>query len=72
MNYERLLSYGHVIQLQQNLDCTRLLDEIQEFEFAPYNPRKKNNPRYGLSITSLDGELNGPDLDSLIDAYETY
>lgn len=71
MNYERLLSYGHVIQLQQNLNCDKLLDEIKEFDFKQYNSRKKDNPRYGLSITSLDGGINGLDLDSLIDAYET-
>lgn len=70
MNYERLLSYGNVIQLKYNLDCNKLLEEIGGFEFGLYNPRKKNNPRYGLSITSLDGSLNGIDLDSLIDAYE--
>lgn len=71
MNYERLLSYGNVIQLRHIIDCRKLLNEIQDFKFAPYNSRKKNNPRYGLSITSLNGEINGIDLDSLIDAYET-
>lgn len=44
-----------------------ILDEIRPFEndWKPYNVRKPNN-RFGLSITSLDGDLTGiPDLDSL-------
>lgn len=37
------------------------------FQYVKYNPRKNIN-RYGLSITSLDGNMSGiPDLDSLIE-----
>lgn len=34
-------------------------------DWKPYNPRKFNNPRFGLSLTSLDGSLGGIDLDSI-------
>lgn len=37
-----------------------------QLDFHPYNPRKTNDHRSGLSLTSLDGGLSGvPDLDSL-------
>jgi len=65
MNYERLLSYGNVIQLKMRVDVGKLKGEISSFDFDHYNPNKPNIPRYGLSITSLDGEINGVDLDSL-------
>lgn len=44
-----------------------LMKEMERYkdDWKPYNVRKPNN-RWGLSITSLDGELSGiPDLDSL-------
>jgi len=44
-----------------------LIKEMERYQddWKPYNVRKPNN-RWGLSITSLDGELSGiPDLDSL-------
>ena len=44
----------------------RLLKEVKDFEFEQYNPRK-DIPRSGLSITSLDGTLNGIDLDSIVE-----
>jgi len=64
MNYERVLSYGNIFQLGLQCDPQKLRKEIANFSFAKYNPNKDIN-RYGLSITSLDGEMNGPDLDTL-------
>lgn len=65
MNYERLLSYGDVIQLSINCNPYLLKQEVAAFPFRQYNSFKTNNPRYGLSITSIDGNLNGDDLESL-------
>lgn len=65
MNYERLLTYGNVIQLKTQIDVNKLQKELSSFNFSHYNPNKPNIPRYGLSITSIDGEINGIDLDSL-------
>jgi len=64
MMYNNLLSFGDIIEL--NIDCNvkKLLDNISKFEWLKYNPRKDIN-RYGLSVTSLDGNLTGIDLDSL-------
>jgi len=45
----------------------KIMEELSQFSsnWKPYNLKKPNN-RWGLSITSLDGELSGiPDLDSL-------
>ena len=59
--YNNLLSFGDIIEL--NIDCNvkKLLDNISKFEWLKYNPRKDIN-RYGLSVTSLDGNLTGIDL----------
>ena len=62
--YNNLLSYGDFIQLKNFCNSKELLEEIKEFEWKQYNPRKNIN-RYGLSVTSEDGSLNGKDLDSL-------
>ena len=62
--YNDLLTYGDFIQLSNSCNSKELLEEIKEFEWKQYNPRKNIN-RYGLSITSNDGSLNGEDLDSL-------
>lgn len=64
MNYERLLSYGNVFQLDIEIDSKKIQEDISRFNFAQYNPNTNIN-RYGLSVTSLDGELNGEDLDTL-------
>lgn len=68
MTYERLLTYGNIIQLDIKCNIQSLLQELKPFKFAHYNSLKPDNPRFGLSVTSLDGELNGADLESL---YET-
>jgi len=64
MNYERLVTYGDLIQLNIKCSPKKLFQEIKNFEWQKYNPRT-DNPRYGLSITSLDGKMCGIDLDSL-------
>jgi len=53
-----------LIPLKLKCDVKKLFDETEEFVYLKYNPRK-DIERYGLSITSLDGSLNGIDLDSI-------
>ena len=62
--YNDLLSYGDFIQLNNSCNSKELLEEIKDFVWYNYNPRK-NVERYGLSVTSEDGKLTGKDLDSL-------
>tara|TARA_B100001057_G_scaffold292526_1_gene292606 strand:- start:531 stop:1148 length:618 start_codon:yes stop_codon:yes gene_type:complete len=64
MSYNSLLSFGDLIPLKLKCDVKKLFDETKEFVYLKYNP-KKDIERYGLSITSLDGSLNGIDLDSI-------
>jgi hypothetical protein len=65
MNYETITQYGNFIELDVTTDADMLVSWANDFEWVKYNPRKDVN-RWGLSITSLDGRLNGvPDLDSL-------
>ena len=62
--YNDLLTYGDFIQLKNSCNSKELLEEIKDFVWYKYNPRK-NVERYGLSVTSEDGKLTGKDLDSL-------
>ncbi len=62
--YNNLLSFGDVIELRLQCNVSKLLDNIKTFDWKQYNPRKQIN-RYGLSVTSLDGSMNGIDLDSI-------
>lgn len=65
--YDVLARYGDVYGLKCELNPRRVMDELKLYEddWVQYNPRK-NIPRRGLSITSLDGGLSGiPDLDSV-------
>ena len=64
MNYNNLLTFGDVIELRLNCNVSKLLYNTKQYEWKRYNPRK-DIPRYGLSVTSLDGSLNGIDLDSI-------
>ena len=64
MSYNSLLSFGDLIPLKLKCDVKKLFDETEKFVYLKYNPRK-DIERYGLSITSLDGSLNGIDLDSI-------
>lgn len=64
--YNTLTTYGDVYDLSFKCNPKTLLDHANNYEYVQYNPRK-NIPRKGLSITSLDGEMTGiPDLDSLL------
>jgi hypothetical protein len=62
--YSELLTFGDFIKLDYFIECHKLLKEIEPFEWHKYNPRKPI-PRYGLSVTSLNGTRDGIDLDSL-------
>lgn len=65
--YNRLAILGTVVELEIKIDKPIEFVENTErdYDYVIYNPRKSIN-RFGLSITSLDGNLKGiPDLDSL-------
>ena len=64
MSYNSLLSFGDLIPLKIRCDVKKLFDEVKDFKYLQYNPRK-DIKRYGLSITSLDGNIDGVDLDSI-------
>ena len=58
-----LNKYGELIELDIPISLPELTR--MEYNWVQYNPRK-DNKRYGCSITSLDGGNSGvPDLDSL-------
>jgi len=64
--YTRLHTMGDWLEMK-GFDDKKVMEELIPYRHAwkPYNVRKPNN-RWGLSITSLDGGLEGiPDLDSL-------
>ena len=63
----RIALYGDVLSLKMMLDYKKFEKGLKLYDdkWVQYNPRK-NIPREGLSITSLDGGFSGiPDLDSL-------
>lgn len=65
--YNYLSAYGSVYETTHRLNEPEKFVKWTEknFTYVRYNPRKDVN-RYGLSLTSLKGELDGvPDLDSL-------
>ena len=65
-----LFSLGNIIPLNIYVESEELEKEISAYKehFKPYNPRKKGFNRWGLSITSLEGNLTGiPNLDSLLE-----
>lgn len=67
--YQRLACYGDFYKLKPTFaKPSEFVDYTENnFEYVTYNPRK-NIPRKGLSITSLDGKLSGkPDLDSILE-----
>ena len=69
MNYEHLALLGKQYPLTYQLPNPHQKVDITEeqFEYVKYNPRKDID-RWGLSLTSLDGEMSGsPDLDSLLE-----
>jgi len=60
--------YGVHYPLTIKMNSDKFIDWTENnFEYKKYNPRKKID-RYGLSLTSLDGDVTGiPDLDSIIE-----
>lgn len=61
-------TYGDLIELNLPMITEDAIKAFETFKdhWHPYNARKANNPRWGLSLTSLDGGLSGiPDLDSI-------
>lgn len=67
--YHFLTAYGTVYETRFRLQDPSAYVKWTEknFEYVRYNPRKDIN-RWGLSLTSLDGDMSGtPDLDSLLD-----
>ncbi len=72
-NFKNRLKSGMLSKLGNQFELTFQVDQsclknIEHFknDWKPYNPRKLNYRREGLSLTSLDGSLSGtPDLDSL-------
>jgi len=65
--YDCLARYGNCYALKDWISPHEVMEKLSDYEdsWVQYNPRK-NIPREGLSITSLDGGLSGiPDLDSV-------
>ena len=65
-SYTRLHTMGDWLEMK-SFNHRLIMKDLEPFNNAwcPYNVKKPNN-RWGLSITSLDGNLSGiPDLDSL-------
>ena len=65
--YDCLTRYGDCYELKFKVDQKTITNQLSMYkeDWIRYKPRK-NIPRYGLSITSLDGGLRGiPDLDSV-------
>ena len=66
--FQQLHIYGDVIPLRMKIDLEQVDSELAPFDnkWVQYNPDKSNNPRKGLSVTSLDGGMTGvPDLFSI-------
>lgn len=66
--YQRLSSFGKAVLLYGRLNVLNMKEKIKIYEkhFKYYNKRKPGYNRYGLSLTSRDGNFSGsPDLDSL-------
>lgn len=70
--YDSLTRLGSFYELDFDIDSRQILYELKQFssQWVQYNPYKPQNPRFGLSVTSLNGELGGrPDLYSLREYY---
>lgn len=68
-HYLTILSVlGDFVKTKHTIDTIKADEIIEKYDkhWKIYNPRDKDNRRYGLSLTSLDGGFSGiPDLDSL-------
>ena len=64
--YQSMALYGQQLKTRFYINPDNFLDWVYaNYKWVQYNPRKQIN-RYGLSITSLNGGVDGiPDLDSL-------
>lgn len=72
--YDCLTRYGDCYSLRGYINPDYVQDSLRQFDqtWVQYNPRK-NIPRWGLSITSFDGQMTGiPDLDSIKDYNEKH
>ena len=71
--HNNINAFGDVCELN-NIYCStmQVMKELEQFEndWKKFNSGKPRILRDGLSVTSLHGELDGPDLDSLKDLYE--
>ena len=70
---QKILSLGDFFALGFDIDSQQIAKDLEEFtnHWVQYNPYKPNNPRQGLSVTSLSGGLDGkPDLYSLGELYK--
>ena len=66
-NFTTITSHGDMIKMRIPYDIRGFAEGVELYSsyFRQYNPRKKIN-RYGLSLKTLNGELDeGVDLDSL-------
>ncbi len=67
---QNISKLGNVAALDQRINSTNFENQVQGFkdQWKPYNPKKNNCGRFGLSLTSLDGGMSGvPDLDSVLE-----
>lgn len=65
-----LSSVGDIIPLDLSINVSKLKTELETIDqsyWKIYNPLSKNNNRFGLSLTSIDGNNDGIDLTSLIE-----
>ena len=70
--YEWLTRFGKCYGTTFKKNISDIKKELKIFDdkWVKYNPRK-DIPRYGLSVTSLDGNMTGrPDLDSFKEVYK--
>lgn len=66
--YNQLCSMGDFYKLRHHIDPFKVREQIKPYDdkWVYFNPHKKGYNRYGLPLTSLDGQMTGyPDLTSL-------
>jgi hypothetical protein len=67
--YSNLVHLGNYYSLDGMIDRSLFKKEVKEFDsnWHPYNPDKLSYKRDGLSLTSLDGKMDGEELTSLLE-----